>query len=350
MKKCRSLASRFPLNRHQQSFSKIERALFIQNRAQSWLMSRDALMQMASSTSGTTSPGRFLIVDGHAYAYRAFYAIRHLNSPSGKATNAIYGFIKMLAKMQAQLQPTHLMIVWDGGLAEERMTLLPEYKAQRAEMPSDLEQQLDEIVAYLRAASITSYCEGGVEADDFIATIAKKSAAENLPVIIASADKDFMQLVTPQISLLNPNDKSETLWSDIQVREKTGVEPAQIVDWLSLIGDSVDNIPGVAGVGPKTATDLLQRFGSLEEIYRHLAEIKSEKLRANLEAARELLQRNQKLIRLHDHLPCNFALEEFAAKAARFEELRQLFTGWGFKTLLHELEKAQVKQSDLFGR
>ena len=119
---------------------------------------------MSPSSSGAVVQGRFLVVDGHAYAYRAFYAIRHLNSPSGKATNAIYGFIKMLAKMQAQLQPTHLMIVWDGGLAEERMTLLPEYKAQRAEMPSGLEQQLDEIISYLRAASITSYCEGGVEA------------------------------------------------------------------------------------------------------------------------------------------------------------------------------------------
>lgn len=305
---------------------------------------------MTDSSSSAASPERFLVVDGHAYAYRAFYAIRHLSSPSGKATNAIYGFIKMLAKMQAQLQPTHLMIVWDGGLAEERMILLPEYKAQRAEMPSGLEQQLDEIVAYLRAASITSYCEGGVEADDFIATVAKKAARENLPVVIASSDKDFMQLVEPKISLLNPNDKSETLWSDDRVREKTGVNPSQIVDWLSLIGDTVDNIPGVAGVGPKTATDLLQRFGSLDELYARIGEIKSEKLRANLLVARELVQRNQKLIRLHDNLPCEFLLEDFTVRPGRFEELRELFTGWGFKTLLHELEKAQVNQSDLFNR
>jgi DNA polymerase-1 len=305
-------------------------------------------MAMTDSSPGASSPRRFLIVDGHAYAYRAFYAIRHLNSPSGKETNAIYGFIKMLAKMQAQLQPTHLMIVWDGGLAEERMTLLPEYKAQRAQMPSSLEQQLDDIVAYLRAASITSYCEGGVEADDFIATVARKSVAENLPAVIASSDKDFMQLVEPNISLLNPNDKSETLWNEPQVRAKTGVRPSQIVDWLSLIGDSVDNIPGVAGVGPKTATDLLQRFGSLEELYRRLDEIKSEKLRANLETARELIRRNQKLIRLHDNLRCDFRLDEFSTRPGRFEELRELFTGWGFKTLLHELEKAQINQSDLF--
>jgi DNA polymerase-1 len=291
---------------------------------------------------------RFLIVDGHAYAYRAFYAIRHLNSPSGKATNAIYGFIKMLAKMQAQLQPTHLMIVWDGGLAEERMTLLPEYKAQRAEMPSGLEQQLDEIISYLRAASITSYCETGVEADDFIATVSKKAASAGASVVIASADKDFMQLVSSQVSLLNPNDKSESLWTDAQVREKSGVEPTQIVDWLSLIGDAVDNIPGVVGVGPKTASDLLRQFGSLEEIYKRLNEVKSDRLRSNLEAARELVQRNQKLITLRDDLPCEFEIESFSVKPSKVEDLRNLFTGWGFKTLLHELEKAQVKQNDLF--
>jgi DNA polymerase-1 len=305
-------------------------------------------MQLTPTPGVEESPKRFLLVDGHAYAYRAFYAIRHLNSPSGKATNAIYGFIKMLAKMQAQLRPTHLMIVWDGGLAEERMTLLPEYKAQRAEMPSGLEQQLDEIVAYLRAASITSWCEGGVEADDFIATMARHAVSAGLPVVIASADKDFLQLISPRVSLLNPNDKSETLWTETQVREKTGVEPSQIVDWLSLIGDTVDNIPGVPGVGPKTAADLLKQFGAIENIYSNLDKIKSERLRSNLAASAEAVQRNQKLIRLKDDLPCEPDIEKFSAQPAKVDSLRELFTGWGFKTLLHELEKAQVKQNDLF--
>ncbi len=306
------------------------------------------MQRTPTSVEEEGSHRRFLIVDGHAYAYRAFYAIRHLNSPTGKATNAIYGFIKMLVKMQAHLQPTHLMIVWDGGLAQERMALLPEYKTQRPEMPTGLEEQLDEIIAYLRAASITSLCEDGVEADDIIATIAKKAVAAGVPVVIASADKDFMQLVSQEISLLNPNDKSENLWTADQVREKSGVDPAQIVDWLSLIGDSVDNIPGVTGVGPKTATDLLRQFGSLEEIYGRLGEIKSDRLRTNLQAASELVWRNRKLICLRDDLPCDFELENFAARPARAEELRELFTGWGFKTLLHELEKARVKQIDLF--
>ena len=299
--------------------------------------------------TGASPQPRFLLVDGHAYAYRAFYAIRQLNSPSGKATNAIYGFIKMLAKMQAQLQPSHLMIVWDGGLAEERMTLLPEYKAQRPEMPSGLEQQLDEIIEYLRAASITSWCEEGVEADDLIATAAKRSVDAGVPVVVASADKDFMQLVSPGVSLFNPNDKTESLWTAAQVRAKTGVEPEQIVDWLSLVGDSADNIPGVTGVGPKTATDLLKQFGSLEGIYQRLDEVTSDRVRNNLEAARDLVLRNQRLIRLRDDLPFEFELEKFSARPAANEELRRLFTGWGFKTLLHDLERAQVRQSNLFG-
>jgi len=116
-----------------------------------------------------------LIVDGHAYAYRAFHAIRSLRSPSGGPTNAIYGFVKMLAKMRAGIGPTHLIVVWDGGLSAERMVLLPEYKAHRPEMPGDLRPQLDGIVDYLKAAGIVSFCGDGVEADDYIACLARQA-------------------------------------------------------------------------------------------------------------------------------------------------------------------------------
>src|SRR5665213_3078033 len=119
---------------------------------------------------------RLLIVDGHAYAYRAFFAIRKLNAPDGRATNAIYGFIKMLARERSRARPTHILVIWDGGLAAERMNLLPEYKAHRAEMPSDLEEQLDQIVAYLHAANIASLMKEGCEADDLIATLARQAA------------------------------------------------------------------------------------------------------------------------------------------------------------------------------
>ena len=139
---------------------------------------------------------RLLIVDGHAYAYRAFHAIRELRAPTGQPTNAIYGFIKMLAKMRATLAPTHLIVVWDGGLCAERMAALPEYKAHRPEMPADLGPQIDEIMRYLEAANLASLCREGVEADDYIACLAHRAFDANMEVVIASSDKDLMQLVT----------------------------------------------------------------------------------------------------------------------------------------------------------
>lgn len=282
---------------------------------------------------------RLLIIDGHAYAYRAFYAIRELRSPSGQPTNAIYGFAKMLAKMRAVIEPTHLMVVWDGGLSAERVASLPEYKAQRPEMPDDLRPQLDGIVSYLKAAGIASFRRDGVEADDYIACLARRASAAGMAVVIASSDKDFMQLVSPHVGLLNPNDKSETVWTQEQVRAKTGVEPAQIVDWLGLMGDNVDNIPGVPGVGSKTATDLLNRFGSAAGLYGRLEEVKSEKLREALRVSAAAVQRNLKLVRLQDDLPCEFSPEDLTEKPADAGRLSELFRQWGFNGMLKALEK-----------
>jgi DNA polymerase I len=280
---------------------------------------------------------RLLIVDGHAYAYRAFYAIRELHSPSGRPTNAVYGFVKMLAKMRATIEPTHLIVVWDGGLSPKRTDALPEYKAQRAEMPEDLTPQLDEIVGYLKASNVASFRQEGVEADDYIACLARRATETGMAVVIASSDKDFMQLVSPRVGLLNPNDKSEAVWTDEQVRGKAGVEPSQIVDWLSLMGDSVDNIPGVPGVGPKTAMDLLKQFGSVEKLYGRLDEVKSEKLRAALRDSAGIVRRNCGLVRLHDDLQCEFSPENLAEKPADTNRLRELFSRWGFKGMLAAL-------------
>jgi DNA polymerase-1 len=286
---------------------------------------------------------KVLIVDGHAYAYRAFYAIRSLSSPEGKSTNAIYGFIKMLGKMRATVNPTHQIVVWDGGLSAARREALPGYKAQRPEMPADLSAQLDEIVRYLDAANMASFCADGVEADDYIAFIARAAADAGMEAVIASADKDFMQLVAPGIGLLNPNDKSETVWTAEQVRVKTGVEPEQIVDWLSLLGDSVDNIPGVPGVGPKTATDLLKKFGSVDGIYGRLSEVKSERIRAALKTAETDVRRNQRLVQLQIDAGWKFKAEALAVKPGDAGRLMDLFRGWGFRSMLAELETAEKK-------
>jgi DNA polymerase-1 len=290
---------------------------------------------------------RILIVDGHAYAYRAFYAIRSLSSPTGRPTNAIYGFIKMLAKMRATVKPTHLIVVWDGGLSAERQAALPEYKAQRPEMPADLGSQLDEIERYLTAAKVASFCRSGVEADDYIACVTRAAARLGWEVVIASSDKDFMQLVAPGTGLLNPNDKSETIWTAAQVRAKTGVEPEQIVDWLSLLGDSVDNIPGVTGVGPKTATELLRQFGSVTELYQRLGEVKSARIRAALESAEADVRRNQKLVRLQDELDCEFSPAALAEQPVNAGRLMELFGAWGFRSLRAELEAGLARQENL---
>jgi DNA polymerase-1 len=292
---------------------------------------------------------QFLIVDGHAYAYRAFHAIRGLRSPSGEPTNAIYGFIKMLAKMRATLAPTHVVVVWDGGLSAERMALLPEYKAQRPEMPGDLKPQLDGMTSYLAAAGVASFCGDGVEADDYIACLSRRAAKAGMTVVIASSDKDFMQLVSARVGLLNPNDKSEAVWADEQVRAKSGVVPSQIVDWLSLMGDSVDNIPGVPGVGPKTAAELLSQFGSIPELFRRLDDVKSERVRAALRDSSGAVRRNQELVRLRDDLPCDFLPANFAPQPADAERLRELFGRWGFKGMLAalEAEMPQARQAAL---
>jgi DNA polymerase-1 len=290
---------------------------------------------------------RLLIVDAHAYAYRSFFAIRQLSSPSGEPTNAIYGFIKTLAKMQNDVQPTHLLAVWDGGLAAERVAALPEYKVNRPAMPDALDQQIEGLMQYLPAAGIASFCQTGIEADDWIATVARGAARTGLDVIIASSDKDFLQLVAPRVRLLNPNDKTEVIWEETQVREKTGVAPAQVVDWLSLIGDSVDNIAGVPGVGPKTAADLLRQFQSVDGIYANLAQVKSEKLRASLHNSETVVRRNQKLIRLNDDMPGNFALDEFELKPGDLERLRELYVRWGFRSLAAALKPVAETQPDL---
>ena len=291
---------------------------------------------------------RLLLVDGHAYAYRAYHAIRSLNGPDGAPTNAIYGFVKMLAKLRQNLKPTHLAVIWDGGLAAERMAAHPEYKAQRPPMPEGLGRQLDEINAYLHAAGMASWRRDGVEADDWIAGAARRAVVVGAQVVIASADKDFMQLVTPRIGLVNPNDKIERIWTAAEVVAKTGVRPEQIVDWLSLVGDAVDNIPGVPGVGPKTAADLLRQFGSIEELYRRLPKVKSDRVKAALAASESEVRRNQELISLRDDVGADFQLEQTLPTAEDPVRLVNLFHRWGFRSLARELEVARPSLQGTF--
>lgn len=309
----------------------------------------------------TVRKHRLLVVDGHAYAYRAFYAIRNLRSPSGKAVNGIYGFVKMLAKLRAGLQPTHVVVVWDGGMDCERLAVLPEYKAHRPEMPSDLAEQIDGMMEYLRAAGVASVCVEGVEADDWIGCVARAAEKEGWEVVIASADKDFLQLVTLEsgetgqteepgrgwVGLINPNDKSERIWGVAEVRGKTGVNPSQVLDWLSLLGDAVDGIPGVPGVGAKTASGLLNLYGSVEGIYARLADVKSERVREGLRTAEKDVRRNQGLVALKRVPGFEFLPQDLLVKPGSAERLVELYTDWGFRGMLAELKSPQERQQSL---
>ena len=280
---------------------------------------------------------RLLLVDGHAYAYRAFHAIRSLNAPDGSPTNAIFGFIKMLQKMQVTLKPSHLLVVWDGGLAAERMVDLPEYKANRPPTPEGLAAQLPQLEAWLDAVGLPQWTQDGAEADDWIGTFTRRAEAAGWSVVIASSDKDFLQLVNDRVGLFNPNDKTEKIWTAADVEAKTGVAPAQIVDWLALIGDSVDNIPGVPGVGPKTATQLLKWFGSIDGIYARLAEIKSENQRAALHNAADAVRRNQRMVQLKCELPDGPTLESLVPRTPDPVALRPMYQRWNFRSLLAEV-------------
>ncbi len=281
---------------------------------------------------------RLLIVDGHHYAYRSFYAIRAMNAPDGFPTNALYGFINALRRMRARVAPTHIAVIWDGGLDDERTEALPKYKAERDPMPDDLELQLDALDEWLEAAGLHSWCHEGVEADDAIGTLTRQAEAAGLPVVIASSDKDFFQLINPNVYLLNPNDKTDTLWQAEQVRAKTGVEPAQIIDWLSLVGDTVDGIPGVRGVGPKTATKLLLEYGTAENLYSNLNAVKPDGLQERLREAATEVQRNQELVALREIPEWKIKLEELRPGAGDYATLHAKYTRWNFRSLLQELE------------
>ena len=261
-----------------------------------------------------------------------------MNAPDGFPTNAIFGFIKTLKRIRERVQPSHIAVIWDGGLDEERTEVLEEYKADREPMPDDMEVQLDAIVEWLEAVGIYTWCEDGVEADDVIGTLAWEAESAGQSVVVASADKDFFQLINRNIRMLNPNDKSDTLWEAEQVINKTGVTPTQIVDWLSLVGDAVDGIPGVPGVGPKTAAKLLNKYETVENTYQNLDDIVSDKLRAKMVAAEADVKRNQDLVRLKKMPQWNVPLSELIPGDLDCKTLQEQYTRWNFRTFLKELD------------
>jgi DNA polymerase-1 len=298
-----------------------------------------------------SSSERLLIVDGHHYAYRSFYAIRSMNAPDGFPTNAIFGFIKTLNRMRDRVQPTHIAVIWDGGLDEERTEALEEYKADRDPMPDDMAVQLDAIIEWLEAAGICTWCEDGVEADDVIGTLAKAGEEAGWNVVISTGDKDMAQLVSERITLVNTM-KNETL--DIEgVKHKFGVRPDQIIDYLALMGDKVDNVPGVEKCGPKTAVKWLESYDTLQGVMAHADEIKG-KVGENLQAALPRLPLSYELVTiktdvdLHGELP--EGLHSLHRQSPKWSQLAVEFKRLNFRTWLKEAETriSEGSGEDLF--
>jgi len=274
------------------------------------------------------------LIDGSSYIYRAYYAIRHLSSPQGHPTNAIYGFIQMLLKLLKDHQPKHLAVVFDAGRVTFRTEIYPEYKANRAAMPDDLRMQMEPIRQVVRAFNIATLELPGYEADDIIGALSRRFADQGGEVVVVTGDKDLMQVVSDRITLLDTmKDKRSGI---AEVQERFGVTPELVPDILGLAGDSSDNIPGVPGIGEKTAIKLISEFGTLENLLERADEVKGkngEKLREFREQA--LLSR--RLATIEYNLPLELKLEELAAREPDQESLNAFFREYGFNTLIKEL-------------
>ncbi|HXI85144.1 MAG TPA: 5'-3' exonuclease H3TH domain-containing protein [Verrucomicrobiae bacterium] len=290
-----------------------------------------------------------LLYDAYSLIYRAFFAIRVLTGPDGAPVNAIYGLTKMLKKMAVDHGPSHHAAVFDLGAPQKRLALLPSYKAQRPPTPPALEDQLPAIREILRALRIPIVEVEGDEADDIIATLAVQAANTGCDVLIASSDKDFMQIVGPRIRLLRPDGKETVVVDPAAVKTRFGVTPEQMVDLLSLLGDSVDNIPGAHGVGEKTAAQLLQAYGTLDNLLARVSEIAKPKLRETLIASADRLRANQRLIALQTDVPLAVDLGALKVHPADTAALAVLYRRFGFKSLLAELTgSSATEERDLF--
>ena len=296
---------------------------------------------------------KLLLVDGHYYVYRSFFAIRNLSNSKGEPTNAIYGFTKTLRRMVDHLKPDYGAVIWDMGLPERRTKLQPEYKQQRSEMPPEMVPQLGFIQDLVPQLGFHSLGLENTEADDLMASYAIEGVAKNIEVVLATNDKDLFQLVdhtvkvysTNKTDLAAPEDAFVLLGNDY-VQKKWGVPPAQIGEVLCLIGDSVDNIPGVSGLGPKNASSLLREFGNLDALLENADKIKNERMREKIKTSREQILQNREMVRLDLDLPLPMPLNELSIRP-RYKELIASLEKCEFKSLLQEVKDEAAKNGEV---
>jgi DNA polymerase-1 len=279
---------------------------------------------------------KLYLIDGSSYIFRAFYGIRQmLTNSAGLPTNALYGFTTMLSRVVRDEAPDYLAVVFDSKAKTFRHDMYPDYKANRDIPPEELAQQFPYFEPLVEAFNIATLRQDGFEADDIIGTMAKKGEAAGMAVTIVSGDKDMMQLITPHVHMLDT--MKDKRFEKAEVIEKFGVPPEQVIEVMGLMGDSSDHIPGVKGVGPKTATELIQKYGSIEELYKNIDDIEKAKLKEKLETDKDNALLSRQLVTIDTEMKLDCKVEDLKVKEPDTDKLRAMFTELGFKSLLENL-------------
>ena len=289
----------------------------------------------------TIAPNPLVLVDGSSYLYRAFHAFPPLTNSAGEPTGAMYGVLNMLKSLISQVQPSHIAVVFDAKGKTFRDEMFEQYKSHRPPMPDDLRKQIQPLHDIIRALGIPLLVIEGVEADDVIGTLAVAASKANQKVLISTGDKDMAQLVDDNIMLINT--MNNTLLDRDAVIEKYGIPPELIIDYLALMGDSSDNIPGVAGVGEKTALGLLQGIGSMAEIYANLDKVAelpirgAKKLGDKLLAEKEMADLSYRLATIKTDVDLDITPEQLTLGASNNDQLTEYFGRYEFKRWLNEV-------------
>ena len=272
------------------------------------------------------------LIDGNSYFYRAFYAIRGLTNSKGFPTNAIYGFTNMLLKILREKNPDYLVVVFDTPMPTERHRAYKDYKAHRPKMPDELQVQIPYIKEIVRSFNICMLEMEGYEADDLIGTITKKTENEGIDVYIATADKDIYQVLSPGVRIYDT--MKEKITEEKDVIERFGVEPRRIPEIMALMGDVADNIPGVRGIGEKTAVQLLKEFGSIDDLIQNYSRIKKTELRETVSKNIENIKLSLMLSTIDTDVPLDVSVSEFKIKEPDWTGLMKFFRKFEFSSFL----------------
>ena len=289
----------------------------------------------------TTADSPLILVDGSSYLFRAYHAPPHLTNSKGEATGAIYGVVNMLKSLLRQYKPKYMAVVFDAKGPTFRNEMFDAYKANRPPMPDDLRTQIAPLHSIIKALGLPLLCISGVEADDVIGTLARQASQQGRHTLISTGDKDMAQLVDEHVTLINT--MTNTVLTEQGVIEKFGIGPELIIDYLALMGDKVDNIPGLPGVGEKTAAELLQGLGNINAIYQQLDKVSELSFRGAKTMADKLQQYKDQLqlsyqlatIKTDVELPCQ--LDDLQITEPDNAQLASLYTECEFRRWLSEV-------------